>query len=219
MNENKNNQIGTVLSRYNKYANFPSLPPLPPNDKSVPDDDKCFSLWDKYEMLPNIKQHSLKVAHIATCLAKKAASSGFQVDINAVRAAALLHDLAKTYTIHYGGSHAQLGAAWVIAETGNHALANGVLFHVFWPWTMPSEQDLISLPFFIIYADKRVRHDTIVTLDERLIDLKARYGRSDEIISHMSQTFSQARYLEKIFSKQLGWRLNEDSFDSGGMVP
>lgn len=219
MNENKNNQIGTVHSRYNRYANFPALPPIGPNWKSVPDDAKCFSLWDKYGMLPNIRQHSLKVAHIASCIAKKAEKAGFKVNVNAVRAASLLHDLAKTYTIHFGGCHAQIGAAWVVAETGNHALAQGVLFHVFWPWAMPKEQDIISLPFFIIYADKRVRHDTIVSLEERLTDLKVRYGRTEEIISHMSQTFNQARYLEKIFSKQLGWRLDEDSFDSGWVVP
>ena len=33
-------------------------------------------------------------------------------------AAGLLHDLAKTYCIRHGGSHAQLGAAWVLEATG-----------------------------------------------------------------------------------------------------
>ena len=218
MYEHKNNQNGSVSSKYNKYANFPSLPPAIPNFKSVPDDAKCFSLWDKYGMLPNIREHSLKVAHIATCLAKKAEEMGFDVNINSVRATALLHDLAKTHSIHYGGSHAQMGSAWVMAETGNHSLAQGVLFHVFWPWALPKEKDLISLPFFIIYADKRVCHDRIVSLEERFDDLKIRYGRTEEIISHIAQTFSQARYLEKIFSKQLGWKLDEDSFDCRGLV-
>ena len=52
----------------------------------------------------------------------KARALGFDVCPATVRASALLHDIAKTYCIRYGGSHAQLGAAWALSETHNYKL-------------------------------------------------------------------------------------------------
>ncbi|MEG6593732.1 HDIG domain-containing metalloprotein, partial [Desulfovibrio sp. 1188_IL3213] len=80
-------------------ADLPQLPRLgdPVRPRSVPDDEACFALWDKYDMLPNIRRHSLMVAHIACALALRAASRGFDVNVPEVRAGGLLHDLAKTY--------------------------------------------------------------------------------------------------------------------------
>ena len=93
-----------------------------PTQGSIPDDAACMALWDKYGMLDNIRAHSRMVAHIATELAQRARAAGFPVNVAAVRASAMLHDIAKTYSVLHGGSHAQLGASWVVAETRNHAL-------------------------------------------------------------------------------------------------
>ena len=56
------------------------LPPLPSlcragAQRPVPNDAACFALWDKYAMLPNIRRHSLLVAHVATVLAQRAVGS------------------------------------------------------------------------------------------------------------------------------------------------
>lgn len=72
-------------------------------------------------------------------------------------AAGLLHDIAKSYTVQFGGSHAQIGASWVVDSTGNHKVAQAVYHHVEWPWPLP--EDLVHPVFFVIYADKRARHD------------------------------------------------------------
>ena len=80
---------------------FPPDPSLPP----VPDEAACVRLWDKYGMLPNIRAHSRTVARVALDVAERAVALGHTVDVPALRAAALLHDLAKTYTILHGGAH------------------------------------------------------------------------------------------------------------------
>ena len=85
---------------------------------TVPDDEGCRCLWDKYDMLANIRAHSMVVANVATRLAKRAKRLGLPVNVEAVRASALLHDLAKTWCLRHGGSHAELGATWVVQETG-----------------------------------------------------------------------------------------------------
>lgn len=87
---------------------------------------------------------------------------GFAVRVPEVRAGGLLHDIAKTYSVKYGGSHAQIGAAWTVAETGNYAIAR-VPMHAPRPWALPQGQIFVPC-LFVIYADKRIRHDSCVTL-------------------------------------------------------
>ncbi|GFH62259.1 MAG: uncharacterized metal dependent phosphohydrolase [Candidatus Desulfovibrio kirbyi] len=188
-------------------------PPPPP-----PDDAACFALWDKYAMLPNVRTHSLMVAHIATNLARRAQAVGIAVNMPQIRAAALLHDIAKSYCVRHGGSHAQLGASWTITETRNYILAQTVMLHVHWPWQIPEGTGLCTLPFFIIYADKRVRHDSCVTLDERYEDLLTRYGRNAAAKDGIRASLEQGKDIERALSTLLGDALHENSFDCWRMV-
>jgi len=201
-------------------ADLPQLPLLCPANgaRSVPSDQACFTLWDKYDMLPNIRRHSLLVAHVATTLAARAAEAGLGVRVPEVRAGALLHDIAKTYCVRHGGSHAQVGAAWAVAETGNYAIAQGVMMHVWWPWPLPEGPGICTLPFFVIYADKRVRHDACVTLEERYEDLLERYGRTGAARDGIGVAYQQGKNIESALEAQLGWTLHENSFDCGRVV-
>ena len=132
----------------------------------VPDEERCALLWDKYDMMPHIREHCRAVAGIAAEIVRRAEERGVipegrALTVPLARAAGLLHDLAKSYTIRHGGSHAQLGAAWVREETGNPLIAQAVLFHVEWPWSgssMDDVKDPMRLPVIVAYADKRVRH-------------------------------------------------------------
>lgn len=186
--------------------------PLPPDDKT------CFRLWRKYDMLHNVRRHSLVVACIATALAQRAFSLGMPVSVAETRASALLHDIAKTWSIKYGGAHAQLGGAWTVMETKNYRIAQGVLLHVNWPWKLPQDERICSLPFFVLYADKRVRHDKCVTLRERFEDLLVRYGFSPASRAGINQSYRQAQEIECLLEKYLGWDLNENTFDCGRLV-
>lgn len=202
------------------FDGLPRLPEFPKQDaqRPVPDDAACFSLWDKYQMLPNIQRHSMLVAHVATQLAQRAAAAGVRVRVAEVRASALLHDLAKSYCVAHGGSHAQLGAAWAVAETGNYALAQGVLLHVWWPWALPEGDGACALPLLVLYADKRVRHDACVTLEERYADLRVRYGLTAAALEGIEAAYRQGQSIERALEARLGRALHEDSFDSGRVV-
>ena len=201
-------------------SNLPCVPALCRADclRPVADDAACFALWDKYDMLPNIRRHSLLVAHVATTLAQRAAELGMPVCVPEVRASGLLHDIAKTYCVRHGGSQAQLGAAWTVAETGNYAVAQGVMMHVWWPWPLPRGSDICALPFFVIYADKRIKHDTCVSLEERYEDLLGRYGCSKEAREGIREAYQQGKDIENAIAAQLGWALHENTFDCGRVV-
>lgn len=172
---------------------------------NVPDEEACHRLWDKYEMLDNVRAHSHAVAEVATALARHAAETGLPVSVPEVRAAGLLHDIAKTYCLRHGGGHAQLGASWVILETRNYAIARGVFHHVYWPWKLPVDdaERMCSLPFFIMYADKRCRHDQFVSLEERFDDLLERYGKTDEHKAGIYDSYLQAKNIERALSKHM----------------
>ena len=212
------NAVGSATPPVSPLSALPFLPQLCGKSGAAPGDAACFALWDKYAMLPNIRRHSLLVAHIATALARKAEALGLPVRAAQVRASALLHDIAKTYCVRYGGSHAQVGAAWTVAETGNYAVAQGVMLHVWWPWSLPQGTDICALPFFVMYADKRVRHDACVTLEERYDVLLQRYGRTEEAREGIRAAYRQGKTIEDALAVLLGWSLHEDSFDSGRLV-
>jgi hypothetical protein len=167
-------------------------------------------------MLPHIRAHSLAVARLSTSLAMAARNAGLGVSVQLTRASALLHDIAKTYCISHGGNHCQMGGAWAMEETGNALLAAGVTHHVHWPWRV--DVRAFFVPMAVIYADKRVRHDTVVSLDERFEDLYSRYATTQYIRDRISESKTQAEEIESAFESLLGMKLHEHSFDSGRLV-
>lgn len=185
----------------------------------MPGDQECFDYWDRFGMLDNIREHSLRVAELATAIAGAPLASGEpgvpEVEASA-RAAGLVHDLAKTYTIKHGGNHSQLGGAWVKELTGNAPLAQAVVHHVFWPFALDPDRYLFQL--ILIYADKRVRHTELVTLEERFEDLYDRYGKTEEIRRKIGVSHDQALAIERLLSARVGFELHARTVDHGRLV-
>ena len=209
-------------TRHAEEARIYPLSQLPPPDfpscgRAAPSADACRKLWDKYEMPPHIRAHSEQVARFSAGLAELAVGRGCAVRVDAVLACGLLHDLAKSYTLLYGGSHAQLGAAWTLAETGHPGIAQGVLHHVYWPWPLKDEE-CCTLPILVLYADKRTQHADFVTLEERFADLTVRYGVSAQARQGIESSHRQSVSIERALSARLGVELDAYTPDSGGLV-
>lgn len=190
----------------------------------IPSDGECRAWWDEHGMYEHIKTHSELVAGVATALAEMAADRGLGNPdglprddfVQTVRAAGLLHDLGKTWTIVHGGNHSQLGAAWVMERTGNPRIAQGVVHHVHWPGELDAHQ--FFLPLAVIYADKRVKHDRVVSISERFEDLYARYGHSERSRALIRRSHDQGKELELLFSTILGEEIHEYPFDRRRLV-
>lgn len=196
---------------------LPSPPPVRSDENLfVPDDRQCAEYWSRFGMLENIVEHSLEVARVATFIAKRAVEMGMDVDVPTVRASAMMHDISKTYCIMHGGYHSQLGGAWTVELTGNPAIASGVTHHVYWPFEMDIDKYLT--PLAVIYADKRVRHNSIVSIESRFQDLIKRYGVNDYICQRIKITHGQAVELENLLNTTLEVDLNACDFDSGRLV-
>ena len=178
----------------------------------VPDEKQCVRLWDKYGMMPHIREHCRAVASVAVEIVRRAEERGIvpagrALTVPYALAGGLLHDLAKTYFIRHGGAHAQLGAAWVREETGNPALAQAVLWHVSWPWeggALDDAADPLRLPIVVAYADKRVRHADFVSLEERFDDLQVRYGTSEEKRKLIAEHLARSQAIEQAIFDRVG---------------
>jgi hypothetical protein len=196
-----------------------ALPPLdfPPCGRAAPSEDACRALWDKYGMPDHIRAHSEQVARFSVSLAGLAAGRGCAVRAEAVLACGLLHDIAKKYALLHGGSHAQLGAAWALAETGHAGIAQGIMHHVYWPWPLREEQ-CCALPILVLYADKRTQHADFVTLEERYADLLERYGILEQARQGIEASYRQAMSIERALSARLGVELDAYTPDSGRLV-
>ena len=163
----------------------------------IPSREECLRLMERYGMLGNIVAHSLEVSRVALFLSAELNKRGQKIDLGLVEAASLLHDIAKTECLRTRKDHTQAGYD-LLREIGYEKVGEIVAQHV---W-LNGEEDSISLSEeeVVNYADKRVRHDEIVTLEERFRDLKDRYGKDQRSIDYLERMEKTIRKVEgKIF--------------------
>jgi putative nucleotidyltransferase with HDIG domain len=149
-----------------------------------PDKAECFRLMDAYGMLPNIRRHSVVVAQVALQLVEGFKEGGMlppeAVNPDFILAGALLHDIAKTPCLENGGDHARVGGQ-ICRQLGYPDIARIVEEHVLLKDHDASRRSRgeFTAQEIIYYADKRVRHDEIVSLDDRLQYILHHYGLDD----------------------------------------
>ncbi len=55
-------------------------------------------IWDKYRLPENVRKHCIEVAKLALEIAEKAKANGYDVDLEAIKLGALLHDIGRAKT-------------------------------------------------------------------------------------------------------------------------
>lgn len=164
----------------------------------IPTREECYRLMRQYGMLENIINHSLKVAKVACFIAKELNKRGHRIDIALVEASSLLHDLTKTICLGTGEDHAKTGSQ-LLKELGYERVGEIVREHI--EITKVNNPSMVSEEEVVNYADKRVLHDRIVSLEERFKDLKARYGKTEKGMERIGELEKKTFEIEeKIFS-------------------
>lgn len=164
----------------------------------IPTREECLRLMRQYGMLENIIYHSLKVAKVATFIAKELNKMGHRIDIDLVEASSLLHDLTKTRCLQTGEDHAKTGCQ-LLRELGFERVGEIVREHI--QISKIKDSSKVSEGEIVNYADKRVLHDRVVSLEDRFKDLKLRYGMSKKGIDIIGELEKKTFEIEeKIFS-------------------
>jgi putative nucleotidyltransferase with HDIG domain len=163
----------------------------------IPGENECYRLMSQMGMLEHIARHSLQVCAVATVLTDALPGGPRSLDRGLIRAAALLHDITKTRSFQSGENHAESGARH-LAEIGFPGVGEIVRQHVrldaYRPEAPLTEAEIVN------YADKRVLHDRIVGLQERMRYILDRYGGQVQNRERIRWLIGRTRELEiKIF--------------------
>lgn len=130
-------------------------------------------MWEM-EMMDHIVIHSMQVCRVATVLAENLISAGNQLNSDLIRASALLHDITKTRSFKTKENHAETGGRY-LTELGYPEVGSLVRQHV----RLDEYPQRVSLgeAELINYADKRVLHENVVSLDKRAEYILEKYTK------------------------------------------
>jgi putative nucleotidyltransferase with HDIG domain len=163
----------------------------------IPTREECIKLMGQYGMLENIIHHSLEVARVALFLSRELNRKGQNIDLSLVEAASLLHDLAKTECLTTKEDHAQTGSQ-LLKGMGYEEVGEVVARHIWLRQT--GDLSTVSEEEIVNYADKRVMHDRVVSLEERFSDLRERYGGNQSAMDYLERLQKEIYGIEgKIF--------------------
>lgn len=164
----------------------------------IPSRQQCLSLIRQMNMLDHIVVHSFQVCRVAIFLADHMGSGPSSLSRNLVQAAALLHDITKTRSFTTRENHALTGAQFLnemgYPEVG-HIVEQHVRLDSYAASDFPTEAEIVN------YADKRVLHDRIVTLKERMDYILEKYATGPEYRERLFWLWKKTEELEsRLFS-------------------
>ena len=163
----------------------------------IPTRDECFRLMNQSEMLSNMIDHSIEVTRVALYLTRELNKRGQNIDLGLVEAASLLHDLTKAECLKTKEDHAHTGSQ-LLKNMGYIRVGEVVAEHIH--LERKNDPSWVTEEEIVNYADKRVRHDRIVSLEERFCDLMDRYGRNPKASEQIEQLKKTTFEIEnKIF--------------------
>ena len=167
----------------------------------IPSVDNCLKLMAQYHMLPNIREHSIVVARVAEIITSGLISAGHDLSLETVIAGALLHDIGKTSCLDNNDDHAVKGVEICLShhlEAVADIVAEHVILKNYLPGNGFSEKEIVY------YSDKRVNHNQVVSLEERLAYILARYGKNNRIrCQAIRENYDLCQDLEKRMFSEL----------------
>ena len=172
---------------------------------NIPNREECFRLIHKMEMMDHIIDHSIMVSNVAVCLCRFFKKCP-DIDIKCVISAALLHDITKTRSFTTGEIHSETGGI-LLTDLGYPEIGDIIRQHVTLDACLKNAP--ITESEIVNYADKRVLHDQVVSLEKRLEYIKARYGTKPEFKCRVKPMWENALALEKKLFKQLPFHPSE----------
>jgi molybdenum cofactor cytidylyltransferase len=178
----------TLLERFRNYE--------------VPTPAECDAILDIVGTAPNIRRHCRKVSEIAVVISEALVQTGREIDIGAVRTAALLHDVAREKPRH------STAGSLILREFGFDRLAKLVEMHT----ELPRDSTPSLEAKIVFLADKFVRHEQLVSIEERYSASTRNYATTPEIAESVRQRQEQALNVKTEIETILGHSLDSIVF-------
>jgi len=206
---------------------------------NLPTRKQCFGLLKKFGTPSHIIEHSLAAAKLAVFLAERLNEKGILVDVQLVDRACLLHDILRVCDLndysrfehcaadkakweklksqYKGICHEEATAA--LLRDKYPQLAEVIRKHRYTAIAHQKDKPVTWEEKLVYYADKRVMHDRIVSLKERLEEAHKRYddwGRANAHSSLDSFDYAQDKTVK---IDRLIYKLEKEIFDKIGLDP
>jgi len=165
----------------------------------VPTDEECdVILNDVCAATPDIIRHGLKVSGVAVAIGRALDTSGCKVDVEMVRMAARLHDIAKGQRKH------DIVGGRILRDLGFGKVGDIVGIHT----DLSGRNTGMSLEAKIVYlADKFVEGERLVSIEERYRSSRRQFGLSPEIEKRIERRKRRALRVKKELENLLGGSL------------
>lgn len=168
--------------------------------KRIPSPRECLDLLAKLYVSANVVRHCQAVNVVATKIARALNEAGCHLDMELVSAAALLHDLAKG-----SREHAKTGAE-IVRQLGYDEVAEVIEHHMDIELSDDAEITEIHLLYL---ADKLVKEDRVVSLEQRFNESKIRFANFPEILCKVVNRLEKAQRIKKQIEKILGYSIEQ----------
>ncbi|QAT42825.1 HDIG domain-containing metalloprotein [Aminipila luticellarii] len=122
--------------------------------------EECFELLKKYNTPPHVIRHCQAVADTAVRLASALNEKGGHLDIELIRGAALIHDIARTQ------EHHEEKGAQIAQSLGYEDEAE--IIHAHMTYELKKEVEELTEIDMVCLGDRMVKEDQYVGLSERM---------------------------------------------------
>ena len=172
----------------------------------IPSIKKCYQLQREMGMLDNIVVHCQQVCRVALTLVEHTNGSSSHLNKRLLVAASLLHDITKTRSFNTKEDHAQTGEKY-LKDLGYPEVGRIVGQHV--RLDEYNNNGPLNEAEIINYADKRVLHDQVVSLDRRMQYIVDRYGTDPDRKERIQWLWQRTRRLEERLFQQTSFKRHE----------
>jgi hypothetical protein len=143
-------------------------------------------LNERLQVPPAVAAHGRAVADLALHVGRALKDAGFYLDLDLIRAAALVHDMAR------GRSNHDRRGADILRDLNMPLMAAIVGNHMNISW---SEEQPIREAEVVFLADKLVQEDRIVGLDARFAKRMSGYSSDSQAWHRIRRRLSTARNI------------------------
>lgn len=164
----------------------------------IPCKKTCYDIIHQHSMMDHIIAHSKMVHNVVEMICRSIALRYPHINIELSKSAALLHDITKTRSFTTGEKHADTGGELLeslgFPETG-HIIRQHVILDCYDDTADVNEAEIVN------YSDKRVLHDRVVSLEERLDYIYEHYVTDKNIVKQFKLLREKTFELEdKLFT-------------------
>jgi HD superfamily phosphodiesterase len=168
------------------------------NKYEIPDEEECRVIMEDICRTPGeTRSHCRKVAEVAQNIGRALIQAGQNLDLDLIRAAATLHDITKRSHNH------DLAGGRLLREMGFGKTGDIVAQHTDIHEGASMEARVVFL------ADKLVKGEKRVTVEERYQAAKEYFGENMEAASKIEERFQRAQAVKQELEHILGFSVEK----------